>query len=148
HIRLENVIAALGGANRAMVLEWADHPSRENRRSYYREAIVTAWVKEVFNAALAWAGKQEDAKSLLPPSLRSLGLSVSGYVDKVGSLPPEVLAAVLSSATKRGVDLDDWITWDYEGRAGLTADQARKVRFSAIHRQAYTDTRKALESIK
>jgi|GEM_PF-5566160 len=148
YIRLDDVIAAFGPSNRQMVLDWADHPRQERQRSNARAAVTLAWMKEDFNAALSWARQQEDAASLLGNGLRSLELPPSGFLGKVGALPPELLQSVLSGATKRGEDLDDWISYDYEGKAGLTAEQAKNVRFSAIQRLAFVDTRKALEAVK
>lgn len=148
YVRLEQVMTALNGAGRTMLLEWADHPRQEERRDNIRKSITETWMAQDFNAALAWAEKQEDARHLLPGALSRLGLTPSGYMDKVGNLPPDLLQPVLSAASKRGEDLHEWLAWDYEGKAGLSPEQAKKIRLSAIHRLAYTDTRKALEALK
>jgi hypothetical protein len=148
YVRMDDVIAALGASNRQMVLDWADHPRQERQRSSARNAVTLAWMEEDFNAALAWAKQQEDAASLLAYGLRKEELTSSAYLSKVGALPPDLLQSVLSGATKKGEYLDDWISYDYERKAGLTAEQAKIVRFTAIQRLAFVDTRKALEAVK
>ncbi|RYD35311.1 MAG: hypothetical protein EOP87_07585 [Verrucomicrobiaceae bacterium] len=148
YVPLDDIIAAFGASNRGMVLDWADHPRQEMQRSSARKAVTGAWMKEDFNAALSWAEQQEDAGSLLAYGLRYEELTPSGFLGKVGTLPPELLQTVLSGATKRGEYLDDWISYDYEGKAGLSAAQAKMVRFTAMQRLAFVDTRKALEAVK
>lgn len=148
YIHLDDVMAALGMANRQMVLDWADHPRQESQRSSAREAVTRAWMAEDFNAALSWAKQQEDAQSLLARGLRNLELPPSGVLSKVGTLPPDLLQVVMSGMIKRADHLDDWISYDYENKAGLTAEQARKVRLTAIQRLAFVDARRALEAVR
>lgn len=148
HVPLDDVIAAFGASNRQMVLDWADHPRQEMQRSMTRKAVARAWMNEDFNAALSWARQQEDAGALLTYGLRGQELTPSGILGKVGTLPPDLMKTVLAGATKRGEYLDDWISYDYEGKAGLTAEQAKTVRFSAMQRLTFVDARKALEAIK
>ena len=148
YLSFEDIMVGLAPPDRQMVLDWADDPRRENLRDDTRASIAKTWFQQDFNGALAWARQQEDAKSLIAPSLYNLGLSPSGYLDKIGSLPPELITSVLQKSLKSGEDLDAWLAYDYEGKAGLSEAQAKAVRLSAIGRMAFVDTAKALEAVK
>lgn len=148
YVSLDEVMAVISGSNRQMLLDWADHPRQDNIRDEARGSIAKAWFQQDFNGALSWAKQQDDAKSLISQSLYTLGLSPSGYLDKIGSLPPELITPVLQKAIKSGRDLDAWLAYDYEGKAGLSTEQAKAVRTSVILRLAFVDTPKAFEALK
>lgn len=147
-VQLDGMMASISGANRQMVLDWADDPRRETHRDRARTSIAKAWFGQDFNGALAWAREQEDGAELISAGLYRLGLPLSGYLDKLGSLPPDLTVPALTKALKSGDDLDEWLNHDYEGKNGFTPAQAKAVRMSAIERLAFVDPAKALAALK
>lgn len=140
---LSEVIPSIAAANRQLVLDWADQQSQDSTRSSVREKVARVHFESDFNGALTWAKAQPDGQRLIAMGAQSLKLPPSGYLDRIGSLPPDWTAGILASARKLPEHYDQWLNYDY-AKAGLDAAQTRMVRMQVISRLAFLDPEKAL----